>query len=796
MRTRNRLIAAIAMSLAVASATVAIPVAAGAAAPNAPLTLSGPGFHPHSSAAGESDVNVCSDNVPAGVARCMARVTTSTGISPMAVGTPSGYSPAYLQSAYNVPAETLGAGKTIAIVDAYDNPTAEADLAAYRSYYGLPACTTDNGCFSKVDQNGGTNYPAYNSGWAMEIALDIQMVSAICPNCNILLVEATNPSLDNLLAAEQEAIVEGAAAISNSWGTTEGGYSWTDLDGIFESAGIPITASSGDGGYEVNWPALSPDVISVGGTTLNQTTATGTRNATETAWSGAGSGCSAYAPKPEWQADSTCTKRMVTDVSAVADPATGVAVYRGGSWYKVGGTSASAPIIAAMYGLAAPSANPAQDLYDHTEDLNDITSGSNGSCGGTYYCTAVAGYDGPTGLGTPNGIGAFGGEPVGPSNTTPPAISGALAPGETLTADPGVWDGTPEIAYSYQWQRCDAEGADCSDVEDAADAEYVVGQADVGNTLRVTVTATNDVDSDTASSDPTDVIVHAIIPENTSPPTTGGNLATNEVTLASEGTWSGSAETSHAYQWQRCDGFGNNCVDIADATHDRYTYGEGDLGSTLRMEVTKTNDAGSASAFSSAVALLGLAPVNSATPTIAGSALEGRTLTASKGTWSGSPTITYAYQWQRCTTSCSNIASATKSTYVVSSADVGKYLRVRVRATNDVTHNDAFAAKTAKVAKAKPLAVGKPTVSGTAKRSATLTASSGNWRGTATITVTGFRWLRCNSAGTSCVGITNATKRTYVVAAADKGHRLVVRVYVKNGVGTASADSSATAAAK
>ena len=332
------------------------------------------------------------------------------------------YTPADLQSAYGLPSGTAGAGQTVAIVDAYDLPTAEADLAAYRSQFGLPACTTANGCFRKVNQNGSTSpYPAADSGWGGEIALDIDMVSAVCPLCKILLVEATDNSLYNLGLAVNRAVAMGAVAVSNSYGGPE----WngeTGYDTYYNHPGVAITASTGDCGYNcagsanVGYPAASPYVVAVGGTSL--TVSATTRGWTETAWGngygGAGSGCDLYETKPTWQHDSGCPNRTQADVSAVADPATGVAVRLNSSWYIFGGTSAASPIIAATYALAGtPAAGtyPASYPYSDTADLNDAVGGNNDvtehSCTVAYLCNGVAGYDGPTGLGTPKGINAF-----------------------------------------------------------------------------------------------------------------------------------------------------------------------------------------------------------------------------------------------------------------------------------------------------------------------------------------------------------------------------------------------------
>jgi subtilase family serine protease len=344
-----------------------------------------------------------------GVARCNALVVTDSKGTPLATSTPSGYGPADLKSAYKLPA-TGGAGQTIGIVDAYNDPNAESDLSVYRSQFGLGACTTANGCFRKVNQNGGTSYPRGSSGWAQEISLDLDMASAICQSCKILLVEASSNSFTNLGTAEDYAAAH-ANVISNSFGGGEFSSEATaTYDGHFNHPGVAITASSGDSGYGVEFPAASQYVTAVGGTSL--THASSSRGWSETAWSGAGSGCSAFEPKPAWQKDAGCSRRTVADVSADADPNTGVSVYdtyRTGGWLVFGGTSVASPIVASVYALAgnATSVSYGSFPYSHMESLFDVTSGSNGSCGGSYLCTAGLGYDGPTGLGTPNGTGGF-----------------------------------------------------------------------------------------------------------------------------------------------------------------------------------------------------------------------------------------------------------------------------------------------------------------------------------------------------------------------------------------------------
>ena len=316
------------------------------------------------------------------------------------------------------------------MVDAGDLPTAESDLAAYRSYFKLPPCTTANGCFHKVNQTGGTDVSGIGDwGWGLEIALDMEMVSAACPNCNILLVEADSDHFDDLGTGVNTAVSMGATAVSNSYGSQEYSTSGPAWDKYYNHPGVTITAATGDCGYDcaggavpsVAYPAASSYVIAVGGTSLRRDSSA--RGWTESAWGnafgGPGSGCS-FEAKPAWQLDSGCgSHRTQSDVSAVADPATGVSVFWNGLWrVGIGGTSAAAPIIAAASALAgSPAAGtyPASYLYAHADHLNDVVSGTNDvAWGGTVYpctvpylCNGVVGYDGPTGLGTLNGTGAF-----------------------------------------------------------------------------------------------------------------------------------------------------------------------------------------------------------------------------------------------------------------------------------------------------------------------------------------------------------------------------------------------------
>jgi hypothetical protein len=332
-------------------------------------------------------------------------------------GVGGGFSPADLRSAYGLPSESAGSGQTVAIVDAYDDPNAESDLVRYRSHYGIGACTSGNGCFKKVNQSGGATYPSPDPLWAFEISLDLDMVSAACPNCHIVLVEATTNSYENLFAAEGQAVALGATEISNSWGGAEFAGE-TGYDSYLNHLGLPITASAGDKGYEVEYPAASQYAIAVGGTSLVR--AANPRGWAESAWSGTGSGCSAYEPKPTWQRDGGCPRRTNTDVSAVADTETPVSIADSyelpagfakpeAGWALAGGTSVASPLVAATLALSNPATRSfradafyRQGLRNGTGVLDDVLSGSNGSCG-TYLCNAGSGFDGPTGLGSPYG---------------------------------------------------------------------------------------------------------------------------------------------------------------------------------------------------------------------------------------------------------------------------------------------------------------------------------------------------------------------------------------------------------
>ncbi len=413
---RSRLVtAAVALGLLAAAAASAM-AAGGTAASAAPA----PPRYRH----------VCAATAPPGSSECLALLPGSgpaAGFGPATRALMSdGYQPRDLRAAYHLAAAAAasGTGQTVAVVDAYDDPDAAANLTRYRAKFGLPPCASATGCFTKVNQEGAAGplpQAAGSTGWATEESLDLDMVSAICPRCHIILVEAGDEQNADLGRAVDTAVRLGARFVSNSYGGDEYPGETTEDGAYYDHPGVVVTASAGDSGYGVEYPAASPYVTAVGGTSLRRD-ASARRRFTETVWGnglsgsdgdGTGSGCSAFEPKPSWQRDSGCARRTAADVSADADPGTGVLVYDTydqSGWGIVGGTSVAAPIIAATYALAGrPGAvdNPARYPYAHARRLYDVTSGSDGSCGGSYLCEGGPGYDGPTGLGTPDGTGAF-----------------------------------------------------------------------------------------------------------------------------------------------------------------------------------------------------------------------------------------------------------------------------------------------------------------------------------------------------------------------------------------------------
>jgi hypothetical protein len=467
-------------------------------------------------------VRLISRSITAADLRAQAKRQTAeiqSGASPAVTNkTPlGGLTPGDLHNAYSLPAEALSSSvQTIALVDANNDPTAESDLAVYDKEFKLPACTSANGCFRKLNQEGKTSpLPATEGGWATEISLDVQMAHAICQTCHLLLVEANNASFAALGAAVNTAVKAGATEISNSYGGAEEPGDVSN-NSPYNHPGVVITVSSGDCGYfneacggheAANFPASSPDVVAVGGTSLNDSGGSWS----STVWDDGGSGCSTVFSAPLWQSEvahfseTECgSGRSVADVAANADPYTGVDVYdttpNGGNptgWGIWGGTSEASPIVAAEFGLAGGAHGvqyPAQTLYSNigdSSDLYDVTSGNNGSCSGATACQARSGYDGPTGVGSPVGLGAFF-PPTAPANTSLPTISGTAEQGQTLAVTHGGWSNSP-TTYAEQWALCPASSSSCSSIAGATGATFKIPTTAsyVGATIRVQETASN-----------------------------------------------------------------------------------------------------------------------------------------------------------------------------------------------------------------------------------------------------------------------------------------------------------------
>lgn len=340
---------------------------------------------------------------------CLALIQSRSGINPDVAG----WAPSDFQKLYNLPSSTNGSGQIVAIVDAYDNPNVASDLAEYRSEFGLGTAN-----FTKYNQNGQqSNYPRGSAGWGIEIDLDVQMVSAVCPLCKIYLVEANSSNNSDLDTAEATAVSLGAHIVSNSW-ICYGSNSCADPSD-FSAPGVIYTAGSGDAGYNQNGnPESLATVVSVGGTVI----AKNGSQYSESVWDGAGGGCSnngsgSGIAKPHWQRDPSCTYRTDSDVSAVAWNVAEYDTYGYSGWFTVGGTSVATPMTAAVFALAgnASTQDAGRKFWRHhghaAGELHDISSGNDGSCGGSYLCTAGTNqfhtYAGPIGWGTPNGIGAY-----------------------------------------------------------------------------------------------------------------------------------------------------------------------------------------------------------------------------------------------------------------------------------------------------------------------------------------------------------------------------------------------------
>ena len=409
-----------------------------------------------------------------------------------AAAEPQPGTPAYFQQAYDLSylSETAGTTTTIAIVDAFDDPTAASDLAAYRSEFGLSPCTSDSGCFNEYDQTGGTNYPTgTNTDWELETSIDLDAVSALCPNCHIDLIEANSDQVTDLAAAQAEAgSLPGVTVISDSWDVSLSGWNAREFasSGQYSFPGITTIAASGDYGYpgahNNDFPAALPDVTAAGGTTLVPASTNGVQNVrefTETAWSGAGSGCNFAVTKPAWQTDTGCKGRSYSDVSADADPETGMQVYDsanpGNPWVVAGGTSLASPLIAAYYAVIGSAGQGPSWPYLNASALNDPSTGSNNNYNGSgnsctatlsYICNSGPGYDGPTGVGSISGAVASGAPGIAGPGTNGSYTQSVTA--DTAQLQGGVYPNGSDTTYWWEYGTTTSYGQQTSPTDAGA----------------------------------------------------------------------------------------------------------------------------------------------------------------------------------------------------------------------------------------------------------------------------------------------------------------------------------------
>ncbi|HUA03421.1 MAG TPA: hypothetical protein VMB27_05920 [Solirubrobacteraceae bacterium] len=609
--------------------------------------------------------------------------------------------PAWLQQAYDLTylSQTRGAGDTVAIVDAGDDPTAESDLAVFRSTYGLPACTTANGCFQKVNQSGQSSpLPVPDPVWEPEESLDIDAVSALCPNCKILLVEANDASDYSLDQAVIEAAHLHANQISNSWSDNEP----TAISGTYSFAGSAVIAATGDtgyvgGGYDA-YPAAFPRVTAVGGTSLAPTSSgQSARGFGESAWSddwgwGASSGCAVNQLKPAYQDDIGCTGRAYSDLSADGDPETGLMVYGSsiGGWWQYGGTSLATPLIAAYEAITGINGTTPQWAYTDSALLNDPAAGSSGDCPEAilYICEAGTGYDGPTGIGSISGAVVAGAPGIGgPSfgsgtNNTYTEDLGAT----TATLAGGVYPNGLDTTYYWQYGTTTAYGAQTAPVDMGAGqapgfATAALAGLAPATTYHYRLVAQN-ADGTTYGYD--SELTTASPPILTANPSIGGTARLGQTLSANPGGWV-LAGGSFSYQWQRSPD-GGTWTSITGAVGSGYTVADADGGDYLRVVVTATNGYGASTATSPALGPVPATSNSTAAPTgprwtsrpriSSDPGRVGDTLTITPARWA-SRLRGKVTRVMRCTSSCVAVGSPNATRYKITPADVGSVLLVR-----------------------------------------------------------------------------------------------------------------------
>ncbi len=745
---------------------------------------------------------------PAAPAAAPQGSMSSTPLSAPAAGTP-----AYLQQAYDLTylSQTAGASDTVAIVDVGDDLNAQGDLATYRSTYGLPPCTTSNGCFAKVNQSGSASplpSPA-GSDWEAEMSLDLDAVSALCPNCHILLVETNSSSLSDLDAGIAAAIGLHANQVSNSWAGTS-----SVPVGVASFSGAAVIAATGDHGYPGagvdNYPAAFPGVTAAGGTTLSGAAGgTSTRGYTESAWSlnssglnwGGGSGCDTHEAKPLYQADAGCTGRSYSDVSADANPDTGLRVYDSGNggWVVEGGTSLATPLVAAFEAVTGVSGATAQWAYSDSALLNDPVSGSTGTCPGgiAYICNAGTGYDGPTGIGSISGAIAagapgIGGPAIGDGTTNSYAQTVGTS---TAALIGGVYPNGLDTTYFWQYGTSTAYGQQTTPQDVGSGTVPVTAQASLtgltpGVTYHYRLVATNSAGTDygydytMATS-----TVNNVAPVNTVAPVVSGQSLQGQTVSVSTGTWS-PTPTLYSYQWQRSTDGGSTWANISGAISSSYTVAAGDLSARVRAVVSATNSYGTTPAATTAVTIGSGAPAATTGPTVSGHASQGQILSA-VSTWNPSG-ASYSYQWQSSSdngATWTDLTGATSSTYTLTASELGHLVRVAVTAVNAYGTATAPSPGVGPVLNNAPINSVAPALTGTPQRTGVLSTTAGSWSGLGDIIT--YQWQR-SPDGTTWTSINGAIASSYTAQFADEGDAVRAVVTATNASGVTSTPTAPT----
>jgi hypothetical protein len=600
-----------------------------------------------------------------------AAVTVGT-VAPSGQPAPAAGTPAWLQQAYDLSYLSAlgGVGDTIAVIDAFDDPNAESDLGTFRTAYGLPPCTTANGCFKKVNQGGASSpLPPFDANWAQEESLDLDAISSLCPNCNIILVEAASATRRDLLQAMAAGVTLGASQLSNSWSLD---YS-SPPSGRFTWSNVATIAATGDNGYMGisgdAYPAAFPGVTAVGGTTL--AAGTGVRGFAESAWSSSGSGCDTAESKPGYQLATGCAGRAYSDISADADPRTGLNIYDSydGGWLLMGGTSLATPLVAAYDAVTGVNGTTPQWAYTDSALLNDPASGpANGLCAASifYICNAGAGYDGPTGAGSISGQVTSGGPGIGGPTMSSDTSYVQTVDDVSATMAGGVYPNGIDTTYWWEYGPTSTYGEQTP-------------ATDVGSgTTPVAVSAT------LSGLSPATTYHYRLVASNSAGTTYGYDYTlTTSADLTADQTQSGGTTTTT--QSQSATPQSTSSSSSSSTTTATTPTTPVSTTSTIPVSTAPTTPATTLTSVSAPVSTPHAgsfplapppAPAVTALPTLAGSARVGARLRVTGGTYRNG-TVT-AVQFERCAHTCVAVATGRSAVLTLTGADAGYYMRARV----------------------------------------------------------------------------------------------------------------------